>query len=135
MTMRRKTIEAAVMVMLLVTLLIPLARTLSAGQRSPDNDADRMILPILEMLDQSPQVNAQTEVEPILEIEEVWAIEDTREEIGGGSLILGMRNGEDELGYDAGTQTFYCTLGLNGGDDWPELTLYAQGAEGIGNMG
>lgn len=83
MTMRRKTIEAAVMVMLLVTLLIPLARTLSAGQRSPDNDADRMILPILEMLDQSPQVNAQTEVEPILEIEEVWAIEDTREEIGG----------------------------------------------------
>lgn len=122
------------MVMLLVTLLIPLARTLSAGQRSPDNDADRMILPILEMLDQSPQVNAQTEVEPILEIEEVWAIEDTRKEIGGGSLILGMRNGEDELGYDAGTQTFYCTLGLNGGDDWPELTLYAQGAEGIGNL-
>ena len=57
------------MVMLLVTLLIPLARTLSAGQRSPDNDADRMILPILEMLDQSPQVNAQTEIEPILEIE------------------------------------------------------------------
>lgn len=128
--MRRKIIQTAMLVMLLAALLTLPAQILSAGQRADDSaDAEHMIKPMLAMLEQSPQEKADAAIEPVLDIEDAWAIEDTREEREGTPLILGMRNGESELGYDADSRTFYCTLGLDTGDDWPELALYAQGAE------
>lgn len=106
-------------------LLIPLANMLSTGQETLD--AEHMIQPMLDLLAQSPQANAHEPVGPMMDMEDAWDIEDTRQE-AQTPLVCGMRNGEHELGYDEASRTFFCTLGLNGGD-WPELALYAQGAE------
>ncbi|MBQ2948444.1 MAG: CotH kinase family protein [Clostridia bacterium] len=68
-------------------------------------------------------------VEPVMEIEAVWAIEDARTE-SGGPLVTYLENGGAPLGYDAEENTFYCTLGLNQGEGWPEIHLTAPGAKG-----
>ncbi len=129
--MRRRIIKTALTVALLLALMGPLARMLSAGQEAADaNDARHRIAPMLAMLAQSPRQQAHAPVEPLMEIERVWEIEDARRE-AEGALVVGMRNGNSELGFDAASATFYCTLGLDGGDDWPELSLWAQGADGL----
>jgi len=63
-------------------------------------------------------------VGPVAEIETVWAIEDARQE-SETPLVKGLRNHGVPLGYDAESSTFYCTLGLEQGDAWPELHLTA----------
>ena len=68
-------------------------------------------------------------VEPVMEIEAVWAIEDARTE-SGGPLVTYLENGGAPLGYDAEENTFYCTLGLGQGEGWPEIHLTAPGAKG-----
>ena len=68
-------------------------------------------------------------VEPVMEIEAVWAIEDARTE-SDGPLVTYLENGGAPLGYDAEENTFYCTLGLNQGEGWPEIHLTAPGAKG-----
>lgn len=130
--MRRRLFGAVLLVALLVALLVPLTSLLSMGQGAMDaNDADHMVKPMLAMLAGSPQMKANTAVEPMLALEDAWAIEDTREESGETPLVTGMRNGENELGYDRENNTFYCTLGMEDTGDWPELALYAQGAENL----
>jgi len=91
-------------------------------------------MPMLEMLAGSPQMQAKTAVEPMLELEDAWAIEDTREESWEEPLVIGMRNGENELGFDRASNTFYCTLGMEDTGEWPELALFAQGAAGADNL-
>ena len=54
-----------------------------------------------------------------VDIEAIWAIEDAREE------------SDVPLAYDAAENTFYCTLGLEDGEAWPELRLTAPGAKGV----
>ena len=49
----------------------------------------------------------------------------------GAPLVQIMFNGEDALGYDEGSNTFYCTLGMENGQDWPELALSVQDAPGV----
>ena len=93
-----------------------------------------MVKPMLAMLAKSPQMKANTAVEPLLELEAAWAIEDAREESWENPLVMGMRNGENELGFDAQSNTFYCTMGMDGGDDWPEIALFAKAAEGKENL-
>ncbi|MBQ7887237.1 MAG: CotH kinase family protein [Clostridia bacterium] len=133
--MRRNVIKTFLLVMLLVGLLAPLTRLLSMGQRAADaNDAEHMVTPMLTMLAQGPQTQANTAVEPMMELEDAWAIEDTREESWENPLVIGMKNGESEMGFDRASNTFYCTLGMDGGDDWPELALFAQGAQGTENL-
>ncbi|MBQ4608653.1 MAG: CotH kinase family protein [Clostridia bacterium] len=68
-------------------------------------------------------------VEPVMEIEAVWAIEDARTE-SGGPLVTYLENGGAPLGYDAEENTFYCTLGLGQGEGWPEIHLTAPDAKG-----
>ena len=132
MTMRKRLIGAALMVAVLVALLVPLVQLLSGGQSAIDaNDAEHMIKPMLAMLSQSPQQKAHTAVEPVMELEETWEIEDTREESWENPLVIGMRNGESELGFDAASNTFYCTVGMEDTGDWPELELFAQSAQGV----
>ena len=46
-----------------------------------------------------------------MELEDAWAIEDTRME-SETPLLAGMRNGDNELGYDEESRTFYCTIGM-----------------------
>ncbi|MBP3522100.1 MAG: CotH kinase family protein, partial [Clostridia bacterium] len=88
---------------------------------------------MLGLLARSPAYRAQTPVEPMLELEEIWALEDEREE-SGTPLVVGMRNGDQEMGYDAASDTFYCTIGMETGESWPELALFAQAADGVQDL-
>lgn len=133
MHMRRKILGAGLAVILLVLILVPLTHLLVSGQEETLDTAN-MIEPMLDLLAVSPQYQAKTAVEPMMELEDAWAIEDTREESWEEPLVVGMRNGLHELGYDAESQTFYCTTGMDGSDDWPELELYAQAAMGKENL-
>lgn len=123
------------LVAVLIMLLVPLVHLLSSGMGAIDlNDAEHMVKPMLAMLAESPQMKANTAVEPMLELEDAWAIEDTREESWEEPLVIGMRNGANELGFDRESNTFYCTLGMEDTGDWPELALFAQGAQGTENL-
>ena len=61
-------------------------------------------------------------VEPVREIEEIWALEDEREESEEPLVTRLFCNGA-EAAYDAESNTFYCTLGLENGEKWPEIKL------------
>ena len=69
-------------------------------------------------------------VEPCRDIEDIWAIEDAREE-SDTPLVTALDNNGQALGYDAASNTFYCTLGLGHEEDWPQLHLTAPGAKGV----
>ena len=69
-------------------------------------------------------------VEPCREIEEIWAIEDARSE-SDTPLVTALENNGQALGYDAESNTFYCTLGLDNGEAWPQIHLTAPGAKGV----
>lgn len=69
-------------------------------------------------------------VAPVIDIEEIWAIEDARVE-SDEPLVTALDNHGMRLGYDAVENTFYCPIGLENGDDWPELHLTAPGAKGV----
>lgn len=69
-------------------------------------------------------------VEPCGDIETIWAIEDAREE-SDTPLVTALENQGQALGYDADSNTFYCTLGLDNDETWPQIRLTAPGAKGI----
>ena len=69
-------------------------------------------------------------VQPVMEIEEIWAIEDSRRE-SDAPLVTCLENHGMRLGYDAQENTFYCPIGLDTGDEWPQLHLTAPGARGV----
>lgn len=69
-------------------------------------------------------------VEPCRDIEDIWAIEDVREE-SDTPLVTALDNNGQALGYDTASNTFYCTLGLGHEEDWPQLHLTAPGANGV----
>ena len=69
-------------------------------------------------------------VAPVMAIEEIWEIEDAREE-SAAPLVTVLENHGMRLGYDAQENTFYCPIGLETGDDWPQLHLTAPGAKGV----
>ena len=69
-------------------------------------------------------------VKPVPEIEEIWAIEDAREE-SDTPLVTALESNGMRLGYDAQENTFYCPIGLDNGEEWPELRLSAPGAKGV----
>ena len=63
-------------------------------------------------------------------IEEIWAIEDARAE-SDVPLVTVLENHGMRLGYDAQENTFYCPIGMETGDEWPQLYLTAPGAKGV----
>jgi len=69
-------------------------------------------------------------VAPVMDIEEIWAIEDARQE-SETPLITALENHGMPLGYDALENTFYCTLGMGHEETWPDIHLTAPGAEGV----
>lgn len=69
-------------------------------------------------------------VQPVAPIEALWAIEDEREE-SEAPLVTALECGGVPLAYDAQEDVFYCTLGLEQGEEWPELHLTAPGAQGV----
>ena len=69
-------------------------------------------------------------VEPVAEIERIWEIEDARRE-SEMPLVTALANHGALLGYDETENTFYCPIGLETGDEWPDIHLTAPGAEGV----
>jgi len=69
-------------------------------------------------------------VAPVTEIETVWAIEDARQE-SEAPLVTALDNHGARLGYDAQENTFYCPIGLENGDEWPDIHLTAPGAKDV----
>ena len=69
-------------------------------------------------------------VEPVKDIEDIWAIEDARVE-SDMPLVTALENNGVPLAYDAETNTFFCTLGLDHGDQWPDIHLTAPDAKGV----
>ena len=64
------------------------------------------------------------------DIEVLWEIEDTRTE-SKEPLVTAMENHGVPLAYDRENNTFYCTLGMENGDAWPELHLTVANAGGV----
>lgn len=63
-------------------------------------------------------------------IEDIWAIEDARTE-SEGPLVTALENHGAPMAYNAETNTFYCTLGLENAESWPEMYITAPGAKGV----
>lgn len=128
--MRKKLICTSILILLMIIILTPLALHMTAGQQSAQmHDAEHVVGPMVRLYGRNAAVCADVPVAPVVDIEEVWAIEDERQE-AENALVIGMRNADSVLGYDAQSQTFYCTIGLDFPDDaWPEIQLFAQSAD------
>lgn len=63
-------------------------------------------------------------------IEDLWAIEDMREQ-SDAPLVTMLQNHGVPLAYDKERNTFYCTLGLENGETWPQLHLTAPDSAGV----
>ena len=69
-------------------------------------------------------------VQPVMDIEDIWAIEDSRRE-SDVPLVTRLENHGAALAYDAQENTFYCTLGLGREEAWPDIHLTAPGAKDV----
>ncbi len=71
-------------------------------------------------------------VEPVREIEEIWALEDAREESEEPLVTRLLANGVP-MAYDAENNVFYGSLGLENGAQWPEIdsTASEETAKGL----
>lgn len=67
------------------------------------------------------------------DVEEIWAIEDAREE-SDVPLVTALEVNGMPLAYDAQSSTFYCTLGMDNGEAWPQFRLTAPDAKGVQMM-
>lgn len=127
---RKNVVLTLLAVMCMVAAMIPAAQQLSRPQNDPQTQKDRMIVQSLEAYRDYIREGTRIAVQPPMEIERVWEIEDTREE-AQDLLISRMHNADTLLGFDRESRTFYCTLGVMDDDaDWPEISLSAVGAGG-----
>ena len=129
MNLRRKILMTGLLVALLVAALTPVSALLSQedGEDEPTGE-------LVEAFERYEALRSAAEgviVRPMIDIEEIWALEDERTE-AEGSMVVSMKNGDAPLGYDADSNTFYCTLGEGRTADWPQVALSAWGAEDLG---
>ena len=66
----------------------------------------------------------------VIPIEELWSIEDTRSESEIPLIQTLLCNGVPAA-YSRSENTFYCSLGLDNSDNWPNLRLTVPNAKGI----
>ncbi len=128
MHMKKRVAGAGALIMLLVLALMPLSALMELGSKS-GKTAEEVYEPLLNIHNQIVAEKAQdgVPVGDLIELEDAWAIEDTREE-SMQPLVTAMLNGSDVLGFDEADNTFYCTLGMEAGDEWPEIRLKARNA-------
>ncbi|MBQ8617349.1 MAG: CotH kinase family protein [Clostridia bacterium] len=69
-------------------------------------------------------------VQPVMDIEAIWAIEDSRQE-SDVPLVTALKNHDMLLGYSEWDNTFYCTLGMDNEEAWPDIHLTAPEAKGV----
>ena len=125
--MRKKLIASAVAVAIALVLLLPLSMMMEHAKSHADQTAEALVKPVLDIHNQviADAAQAGAAVGGLIELEDAWAIEDIREE-SWDPLVTQMVNGGDVLGFDRESNTFYCTLGLETGEAWPELKLAAK---------
>ena len=125
---RKNLILSTVLVLLLTAVLWPLTVFL----QDHVDGVDGIQLEIEHMYadyDQHMHAGRMYLVEPLMELEDAWAIEDLRSE-AQFPLVTAMQNGESALGFDRTNNTFYCTVGT-GSDEWPELDLMFRGKQDV----
>ena len=127
MNNKKKILLTILVVLFLVAAMIPLAVTMMETAKK-----DALSSELLEAFERyAARKNERgTNVRPAVDIEEIWALEDTRTEAEGW-LISSMKNGDAPLGFDAGSGTFYCTLGEGRTEQWPQIDLQAWGADNL----
>lgn len=130
MNRRKNLIVVSIGILLLILMLIPVAGMLAYGADHALDQKQAAIGRALEMEQERKKFSAYVDVQQYLDIEQIWAIEDTRVETDE-PLINAMKSGTGEMGYDAQSRTFYCTLGIENGDEWPEIEMKARGKEGV----
>lgn len=121
---RSKIVGLAVLIVLLTAALFPAARLLSGGEQ--EDTKENRIAQTLERYRLHQAQRAYAVVEPLMEIEDAWAIEDTREE-SADPLVTRMYHNGAEMGFDAQSRTFYCPLDSGEWEDWPNLEILAGG--------
>lgn len=126
MNTRMNLIKSMLMLFLATAVMMPVAFYMSANVPKDDGKA---ILDSLIRHEEYKRVAMSTPVEPMKDIEEIWALEDTRTE-SESLLVHTMYLDEYELGFDKQSDTFYCSLGL-GAIEWPEMSLHAAGDENL----
>lgn len=117
-------------VVLLAAALMPLAQWMEESRDHILDETQKSVLQALLSYEAHLSEAPGAPVLPIIDIEQAWEIEDTRTE-SETPLVLTMKNGGDELGYDKESRTFYCTLGLGNEDVWPQIALTAKGEPGV----
>ncbi|MBR5302121.1 MAG: CotH kinase family protein [Clostridia bacterium] len=130
MNTRRKYIFCGLLILLLVAAMIPVSCLLSLGEEDEGLSGE-----VISMYERYEAYRAMDEHMTVidstaLDIEALWALEDMRTE-AEGPLVSAMKNGDAPLGYDAASNTFYCTLGENNEEDWPQLNLRAYGQDNL----
>lgn len=128
MDQRRKILTTGFLVVLLAAVLFPLSTLLSQNV-----EKDVLTGELTEVFERQAALGGAgggTDVQMAVDIEEIWALEDVRTE-SEDSLVSMMKNGDAPLGYDADSQTFYCTLGEGRTEDWPPVALSAWGDENL----
>ena len=130
--MRKKLIASAAAVAIALVLLLPLSMKMERAKSHADQTAEALVKPVLDIHNQvlADAAQAGTAVGGLIELEDAWAIEDIREE-SWDPLVTQMVNGGDVLGFDRESNTFYCTLGMENGDTWPDIHLTVPGAKDI----
>ncbi len=86
------------------------------------------VLTLFVVLFDSPY---QPVVGPCRDADEVWAIEDERKQ-SEKPLVTALEMNGMPLTYEAETNTFYCTLGLEQKETWPDIHLTAPEAKNMG---
>lgn len=127
---RTETLALLVLIVLLAAGLMPLAQLMKESCDHAIDEEQQVIMDTLLAHEAHMKEAPGAPVIPMIDIEEAWAIEDGRQE-SETPLVHTMKNGADELGYDEEWRTFYCTLGLEHSDAWPEIALTAKGAQGL----
>ena len=127
--MRLQLLFTLAFILFIVILLTFPADWMTQMQASADQTGDlsQTIEAMSSLLSTGVQC-ADIPVQPLLDIEDCWAIEDVRT-YSESPLVSAMRNGDSALGYDAASHTFYCTLGMDTQDVWPELSLFASATD------
>jgi len=118
--------KTLILLLLAVAVMMPGAFLMS---RNIPADHSDVIFDALTQHEEHLRSMGVSEVKAFVEIEEIWEIEDAREE-AEELLVQTMYCGENELGFDESSNTFYCTLGMDE-EEWPELKMYAFGEDEV----
>ena len=111
-------------VCMVVFLTVFLSRT-QALAVTAEEEAER----VEQLSAMEPTQREEIAVQPLIEIEKTWEIEDTHT-AAASQLVTSVSFCRGETGHDRESHTFYASLGT-GLTQWPELEMTASGAEGL----